>query len=103
MQIPGLFENDITVLEQWIDKMNEELPEMKSFILPGGCQSAATLHIARCVCRRTERVVVSLSASQELPDHVLIYLNRLSDYLFVLSRLIAKRENAAEIPWRPRV
>lgn len=103
MQIPGLFETDITILEQWIDKMNEDLPEMKSFILPGGSQSAATIHIARCVCRRTERAVVSLSGIQELPEHVLIYLNRLSDYLFVLARFISKKENVQEIPWRPRV
>ena len=103
MKLPGLYASDITRLEHMIDAMNEELPEMKSFILPGGSKSVATLHIARCVCRRTERAVVLLASSQQLPEHVLVYLNRLSDYLFVLARYIAKIENVGEIPWRPRV
>lgn len=103
MKLPGLFESDITLLEKWIDEMDKELPRMKSFILPGGSKSVASLHIARCVCRRAERSVVALSIQHELPDHVLVYLNRLSDYLFMLSRFIGKLEGVAEIPWRARI
>lgn len=102
MKLPGLFESDIMLLEKWIDEMELPLPNMKSFILPGGSTSVATLHIARCVCRRAERCVVALSIVHELPDHVLVYLNRLSDYLFMLSRFIGHQEGIGEIPWRPR-
>jgi len=103
MKLPGLFETDIHFLENEIDVMNASLPEMKLFLLPGGSQSVATIHIARCVCRRAERLVVELSKTEPLPDHVLIYLNRLSDYLFMLSRFICKLEGDVEIPWRARL
>lgn len=103
MKIPDLKTEDITLLENEIDKMNETLPDMKSFILPGGTQGNSVCHIARCVCRRGERLVVALSEIEETEPIILQYLNRLSDYLFVLSRKISKDENAEEIPWKPRL
>ena len=102
--IPDLHEEDITFLEKEIDQMNELLPEMKSFILPGGHPTVSHLHIARCVCRRAERHVVELeqqSAGVELI--ILKYLNRLSDYLFVLARFAGQQLNAPELPWKARV
>lgn len=104
MKIPDLHEADITLLENSIDKMNEELPVMKSFILPGGHVTVSTCHIARCVCRRAERLCVGMQ-EQELfiEPLVLKYINRLSDYLFVLARWEAQRLGVAEIPWRPRM
>lgn len=103
MQLPTLDEKDITFLEGAIDQMNEQLPEMKSFILPGGDTIISYSHIARCVCRRAERLTVALHQVQ--PDYKieLKYLNRLSDYLFVLSRKLTADLNAKEIPWKPRM
>jgi cob(I)alamin adenosyltransferase len=104
LKIPDLKEEDVQLLEKEIDRMNEVLPEMKSFILPGGDPVVSHLHIARCVCRRAERSCVRLQTeSDEIEPIVLKYLNRLSDYLFVLARYAAHLLNAAEIPWRPRV
>lgn len=104
LKIPDLKEEDIILLEAEMDKMNEELPPMKSFILPGGHVTASTLHVARCVCRRAERCCVRLQKKKEEIEPLIIqYLNRLSDYLFVLSRFAAHRLGAEEIPWKPRV
>jgi len=104
MKIPDLKEEDIFLLEQEMDKMDEVLPPMKSFILPGGHVAASTLHVARCVCRRAERCCVRmLKKDDEVPELIIKYLNRLSDYLFVLSRYTAYKLNAEEIPWKPRV
>lgn len=104
MRIPDLKEEDITLLEKEMDKMNEALPEMKHFILPGGHVTVSQLHIARCVCRRAERAVVRLEMEDQEVDNIIIrYLNRLSDYLFVLGRYTGMLLNAEEIPWRPRV
>lgn len=104
LKIPDLHEEDITLLEKAIDKMHEVLPPMKSFILPGGLIAASHLHVARCVCRRAERKVVRLSEeSHEVEIIIQKYLNRLSDYLFVLARYVAFLEKAEEIPWKPRV
>jgi cob(I)alamin adenosyltransferase len=104
MRIPDLKEEDITLLEKEIDRMNEALPEMKHFILPGGHVTVSQLHIARCVCRRAERAVVRLEMEDQEVDNIIIrYLNRLSDYLFVLGRYTGMLLNAEEIPWRPRV
>src|SRR5262249_38901438 len=87
MKIPDLKESDITLLEQEIDRMNEAIPPMKNFILPGGHPTLSHLHIARCVCRRAERCCVRLELeNQEVEPITIKYLNRLSDYLFVLSR-----------------
>lgn len=103
MRIPDLHAEDVTLLEASIDKMNEELPEMKSFILPGGHVAVSTGHIARCVCRRAERLCVGLQEQQQFIEPlVLQYLNRLSDYLFVLSRWIGHKFQVEEIPWKPR-
>lgn len=104
MKIPDLHEEDITLLEQEMDKMDKELPTMKSFILPGGHIAASHLHVARCVCRRAERCCVRLqNDGEEVPDLIIKYLNRLSDYLFMLSRYTTHQLKVEEIPWRARV
>lgn len=104
MKLPDLHDADVTWLEAQIDKMNEVLPEMRHFILPGGCLAASTCHVARCVCRRAERICVGMQLDNEfVPPLVIQYLNRLSDYLFVLARYLGHINNAQEIPWRPRV
>lgn len=104
MKLPGLHEGDTEWLEQHIDKMNEELPEMRSFILPGGHMAASMCHVARCVCRRAERICVAMQEDNEPVQPLVIqYLNRLSDYLFVLCRYITHINGAKEIPWRARV
>lgn len=103
MKIPDLKEEDITLLEKEIDSMNEELPPMKHFVLPGGHPAVSTAHIARCVCRRAERLCVNMQQHQEFTEPLIIkYLNRLSDYFFVLSRFIARQLNVPEIKWEPR-
>ena len=104
MRIPDLKEADITLLEKEMDRMNEAIPPMKNFVLPGGHAIVSHLHIARCVCRRAERCAVRLEVeSLETESLILKYLNRLGDYLFVLSRYIAHLLNAPEIAWKPRV
>lgn len=104
LKIPDLKQEDITLLEKEMDQMNEVLPAMRSFILPGGHVTASTLHVARCVCRRAERCSVKLGQKKEEVEPLIIqYLNRLSDYLFVLSRFAAHKLGAIEIPWKPRV
>ena len=104
MKIPDLKEEDITLLEKEIDKMDETLPSMKSFILPGGHPTVSHLHIARCICRRAERCCVRLEAEgSEVEPIITKYLNRLSDYLFVLARYAGHLHNVAELPWKPRV
>lgn len=104
LKIPDLHEEDVTLLEKEIDKMTAELPPMKSFILPGGHVAVSTLHVARCVCRRAERLCVGLQKkNDEVDPLIIIYLNRLSDYLFVLARFAAKKLSVEEIPWKPRV
>jgi len=104
LKIPDLHEPDITRLENEMDKMNETLPPMKSFILPAGHVAVSTLHVARCVCRRAERCCVSmLKKNMEVDPLIIKYLNRLSDYLFVLARFTAQQTGSIEIPWKPRV
>lgn len=103
LKIPDLKDSDVTVLEKAMDSMNETLPPMKNFILPGGHPTVAHMHIARCICRRAERCVVRLSFETEAPPIVIQYLNRLSDYFFVLARYEAHLAGATEIPWKPRV
>jgi cob(I)alamin adenosyltransferase len=104
MKIPDLKEADVVLLEKEIDKMNEELPPMKSFILPGGHVAVSTAHIARCICRRAERLCVNMQQNELFVDPLVIkYLNRLSDYLFVLARYIGHLLGVAEIPWKPRL
>lgn len=103
MKIPDLGENDITFLEKEIDRMDEVLPEMRSFILPGGHPTVSHLHIARCICRRAERCCVRLHVESELEPVIIKYLNRLSDYLFMLARFNGMQLSVEETPWRPRV
>jgi cob(I)alamin adenosyltransferase len=83
--------------------MDVLLPEMKHFILPGGHQAVSFCHVTRCVCRRAERLVVLLNENQPVDPLILKYLNRLSDYLFILSRMLSKEMNAEESPWLPRM
>ena len=89
----------VTDLERAIDRFEEELPPLKRFILPGGCETGARLHLARTVCRRTERRIAALAAEEEIPAVILAYVNRLSDLLFVLARLVNHRAGAREIAW----
>lgn len=103
MKIPDLKSEDISLLENWMDEMDAELPEMKFFVLPGGHQAVSFCHVARCVCRRSERLIVDLSQHEFVAELVTAYINRLSDYLFVLSRKIAQDLNANEQPWKPRM
>ena len=104
MKIPDLKEADIVFLENEIDSMNEVLPVMKFFILPGGHPAISTAHVARCICRRTERCCVNMNEQEIFVEPlVLKYLNRLSDYLFVLARYIGLQLQVAEIAWKPRL
>jgi cob(I)alamin adenosyltransferase len=103
MKIPDLHDYDVVFLENAIDKMNEVLPELKSFVLPGGNLLASHCHVARCICRRAERLVVLLSQNAPVPELIVTYLNRLSDYLFVLARYIVFVNKGIEAPWRPRM
>jgi len=100
-KIPKLSEEDIIQLENEIDQMEETLPEMRHFILPGGHVSVSFCHMARCVCRRAERLSVALDQKEPVDPLAIKYLNRLSDYLFVLSRKISQEVGAEEIPWKP--
>jgi len=103
MQLPKVSEADIVLLEKEIDAMEEKLPVMKSFVLPGGDPVVSYCHIARCVCRRAERSVLRVAENEQVEELIYKYLNRLSDYLFVLSRKLAHDLNAPETPWVPRV
>lgn len=102
---PGMFrpvtDEDIRALETEIDRIDPLLAPLKQFILPGGTQGAAMLHVARSVCRRAERLVVSLSESEKVRGMIVVYLNRLSDLLFVLARWTNARENRDEERWTP--
>lgn len=102
LQKLGIIESDITLLEKEIDCMEAALPQMTHFVLPGGHTTVSYCHIARCVCRRAERLVVHLSHNEAVADVVIIYLNRLSDYLFVLARKLSKDLHADEVQWIPR-
>ncbi len=101
LRIPKISEEDIMLLEKEMDLMNDALPEMTHFVLPGGHQSVSFCHIARCVCRRAERMATALYEISPFDEMVLKYLNRLSDYLFVLARKLSKDLNAEEIQWIP--
>ena len=92
--------NQIETLELEIDEMNSILEPLNSFVLPGGCRSATFLHMARTICRRAERSVVSLKLEEDINDNTLVYLNRLSDWLFVASR-VENQENSTEVLWSP--
>ncbi len=102
MITPDVYETDIEFLEKEIDRMTAELPPLKSFILPGGHTTVSFCHLARCVCRRTERLVVALAENEKVDLVIIQYLNRLSDYLFTLGRLLSKDLGIEELKWEPR-
>ena len=102
MAIEKIQTKEIEFLEQQIDQMTEELPEMTHFILPGGHTTVSYCHIARCVCRRAERLTTALNEIEPTDEFVLQYLNRLSDYLFVLARMLSKNLKVEEVKWIPK-
>jgi cob(I)alamin adenosyltransferase len=102
LQNLGIIESDVELLEKEIDTMEDSLPQMTHFVLPGGHTTVSYCHIARCVCRRAERLAVHLSHNEPVADIAIKYLNRLSDYLFVLARKLSKELNAEEVKWIPR-
>lgn len=102
MQLPELTEGDVEILEKEMDAMDATLPEMRNFVLPGGHSSVSFCHVARTVCRRAERGVISLAAHEQVPELIIRYLNRLSDYLFVLARKNTLETGAEEVPWLPK-
>lgn len=97
----GLSADDAGRLEGWMDAMEDDLPQLKSFVLPGGTRAAAEAHICRTVCRRAERRVLTLGREVDLDQTVVKFLNRLSDWLFVYSRWLTVRSGAREITWKP--
>jgi cob(I)alamin adenosyltransferase len=101
MKLPDIDASEITLMETEMDAMNEVLPPLAHFILPGGHIHVSFCHLARCVCRRAERLVVDLNESEKVDAIIIQYLNRLSDYLFVLGRKIAMDENVEEVKWIP--
>lgn len=100
-RIDRITEDEISYLEKLIDKMDEELPALKNFILPGGTQAAAQLHLARTVCRRAERITVSCLEDDHVSELTIKYLNRLSDFLFMLGRYENFKSGTKDIPWIP--
>ena len=101
LKVPHIKEADIEVLEQAIDQMEATLPPLKAFVLPGGNPVASFAHLARTVCRRAERCIVHLGEQEQIPALVLPYVNRLSDYLFVLSRAIVHENGGVDVEWHP--
>lgn len=101
-KLPELFESDIELLEKEMDSYTEQIPPLRAFVLPGGHQLVSFAHVARTVARRAERQTIRLSRSEPVNPLIIKYLNRLSDYLFVLSRKITQEQNAEEISWKPR-
>jgi len=102
MILPELYEDDVVFLENEIDRMTSVLPELRNFILPGATTSGSHAHVARCICRRAERLVVYLADNGEIDGMIVTYLNRLSDYLFTLARYLDKLAGGEEIAWVPR-
>ncbi len=100
MQLPQIPENAVTALEAAIDEINEHLPPLKNFIIPGGSKAASASHIARCVCRRAERAITNLATETNVDPIIISYINRLSDYLFMLARYLLHSEGLPEIPWK---
>ena len=103
VKIPALIEDDVKFLENQIDLMESTLEPMRSFVLPGGHQSVSFCHVCRTVCRKAERLAIALDRAEGVKPVVIKYLNRLSDYLFVLSRTMSAELKASETPWKPRM
>jgi cob(I)alamin adenosyltransferase len=101
--LPQLSEEDVNGLEYEIDAMNLHLPDLKSFILPGGHPLVSLSHVCRTICRRSERIIIKLASEKPVDEILIKYINRLSDYLFVLAREIAFNQNIADLPWKPDV
>lgn len=101
VNMPSLSENDVEYLENCIDRMDHELPKLNTFILPGGDASSSQAHVARTICRRTERTILRLADSEPVDELIIKYINRLSDYYFLLSRYLAFKSGAGEIHWKP--
>lgn len=99
-EVSGLSQENITEMEDWIDAMDSQLPPLHNFLIPGGCRASAKANMARTVCRRAERRVVQLAAEEEVNLLIMAYLNRLSDYLFVIGRYLNKFANFEEITWQ---
>lgn len=102
-KLPEIQKIDVEFLEKEIDRMNSDLPSLKSFLLPGGNEIVSQCHLARTVCRRAERLVIQLSREYPVQELIIIYLNRLSDYLFMLSRKVAQEKGVEERLWKPRL
>lgn len=102
MELPAFNEDIVVEMENEIDRLTDGLAELKNFILPGATKEGAHCHVARCVCRRAERLCVHLSDIEELSDFIIRFLNRLSDYLFTLSRFLDQKFGGREIPWIPK-
>jgi cob(I)alamin adenosyltransferase len=100
--LPCIKEDDITLLEKEMDAMNQSLPDLQNFILPGGGKAASYAHVARCVCRRAERIIIELTEKDTVPDIIIRYMNRLSDYLFVLARKLSYDKGTGDIIWISR-
>lgn len=98
-QLPDLPGARVEQMEQWMDELDAALPELRVFILPGGTVAGATLHVARSVARRAERRVIALAGQDTVDSGIVVYLNRLSDYLFLLARMTNSRAGVAERPW----
>jgi cob(I)alamin adenosyltransferase len=103
VKIPALVETDTELLEKQMDVMDAQLPAMRHFVLPGGHSSVSFGHVARTVCRRAERLVIALNQIEKVDPLVIKYLNRLSDFLFMLCRSMAFELKAPETPWQPRM
>ena len=103
MKLPDLLATDVTLLEDEMDRLNLDLPELRAFILPGGHPAVSHAHVARCVCRRAERLVIHLGEDSFVAELVAVYLNRLSDFLFVLSRAMAHELGVEEVTWKARL
>jgi cob(I)alamin adenosyltransferase len=101
--LPHLSENDVLELESEMDAMNLHLPDLSSFILPGGHSLVSLCHICRTVCRRGERIIIKLASDTSVDEILVKYINRLSDYLFVLARELAFQNNIPDLPWKPDV
>ncbi|MFD1144155.1 cob(I)yrinic acid a,c-diamide adenosyltransferase [Larkinella insperata] len=101
--LPAILETDVVLLEKTMDEMDAELPELRAFVLPGGHQAVSFCHLARTVCRRAERLTIALNEEETVDPLVIQYLNRLSDYFFVLGRKMAQELGAEETIWKPRV
>ena len=103
MKLPDLHAADVTLLEDEMDRLNADLPELRAFILPGGHPAVSHAHVARCVCRRAERLTIHLGEDSFVAELVVVYLNRLSDFLFVLSRAMAHELGVEEVTWKARL